>query len=79
MDNDILVVANEMQANIEAEADAIHKYGLALECVDKSTLDEATKDKVNENIAEIISDELNHIKRLYELYSLLTGIEPNKD
>ena len=35
--------------------------------------------KIVDIINEIISDELNHANKLLELYTMLTGIEPNKD
>lgn len=79
MENDILQVANEMQINIQAEGDAIEKYGIALRVVNDSNLDQNSKDEIYEEIIEIIGDEMNHIDKLKKLYTLLTGIEPNKD
>lgn len=79
MDEDILEVASEMQKNIVAEADAIHKYDDALKIVLASQLDQNTIAEITNNISEIISDELNHMERLQKIYVLLTGIEPNKD
>ena len=79
MDEDILEVANEMQKNIVAEADAIHKYDDALKIVLASQLDQNTIAEITNNISEIISDELNHMEKLQKIYVLLTGIEPNKD
>ena len=76
---DILDVANEMQINIVAEADAIHKYDNALKVIDESELDQETKIETINKISEIISDELNHIEKLKEIYVSLTGIEPNKN
>lgn len=79
MDEDILEVANQMQINIEAEADAIHKYDDAIKIVLATQLDEETKTIVINNITEIIADELNHMQKLKETYTLLTGIEQNEN
>lgn len=79
MDNEILRIANEMQFNEKAEAQAVYDYTNTIDRVLSTNLEEDTKQKVIESINEIISDELNHKEKLRQLYVYLTGIEPNKD
>ena len=74
-----LDVAHEVQENNEAEADAIKDYTRLLESIDSSELDETDKEFCRETINEIVADEMNHQEKLAMLYSMLTGIMPNKD
>lgn len=72
----------EVAKNIEAEADAIEKYSELLAVADNA-IDEVNELEfahfVHSEIAEIISDELNHIDRLKRMFSLLSGIETAED
>lgn len=77
--NDLLELAKVIQENAEAEADAIKDYTALLQLLDKTSIPEEDRDFIRENINEIISDELNHQTRLKALYTMLTGIEENKN
>ena len=80
----------EVAKNLEAEADAIEKYSELLAVADNE-IDEllAVADNeidefndlefVHSEIAEIISDELNHIDRLKRMFSHFSGIETAED
>lgn len=69
----------EVAKNIEAEADAIEKYSELLAVADNE-IDEFNDLKfVHSEIAEIISDELNHIDRLKRMFSHFSGIETAED
>ena len=72
-------VANDIQYNITAEADAIEKYNRLLELVAESDLPKMKKETIQSNIFEIIGDELNHQSKLKDLYTLVTGIKENKE
>lgn len=74
-----LCVAHEVQENNEAEADAIKDYTKLLADIDSSVLDDTDKEFCRETINEIVADEMNHQEKLTMLYSMLTGILPNKD
>lgn len=74
-----LCVAHEVQENNEAEADAIKDYTKLLADIDSSVLDDTDKEFCRETINEIVADEMNHQEKLTMLYSMLTGIMPNKD
>ena len=74
-----LAVAHEVQENNEAEADAIKGYTKLLDSIDGSELDETDKEFCTATINEIVADEINHQEQLAMLYSMLTGIMPNKD
>lgn len=74
-----LAVAHEVQENNEAEADAIKGYTRLLDSIDSSELDETDKEFCTAAINEIVADEMNHQEKLAMLYSMLTGIMPNKD
>lgn len=74
-----LCVAHEVQENNEAEADAIKDYTKLLADIDSSVLDDTDKEFCRETINEIVADEMNHQEKLAMLYSMLTGILPNKD
>lgn len=63
----------EVAKNIEAEADAIEKYSELLAVADNDL------EFVHSEIAEIISDELNHIDRLKRMFSHFSGIETAED
>ena len=76
---DILEIAKSVEFNAKAEAQAILDYTEFLNLVKKSELNEEEKVEITDIIAEIISDELNHEKKLHELYTALTGIETNKN
>ena len=79
MGNDVLEIAKFCQFNEKAEAQAVEDYTEMMKRVVDSSLEQNKKDAVIDNIMEIISDELNHQKRLGDLYVMLTGIEPNED
>lgn len=72
-------VAKLVQNNIKAEADAINDYTSFLKVLGESDLSKTTKDIVESQIYEIISDELNHQERLRLLYTYITGIKTNKN
>lgn len=72
-----LCLADEIQRNITAEADAIEKYNFLLSVVDKSEVSQLKKETLQARIYEIIGDELNHQSVLKELYTLVTGIKEN--
>lgn len=74
-----LAVAHEVQENNEGEADAIKDYTKLLDSIDSSELDETDKEFCTLTINEIVADEMNHQEKLAMLYSMLTGIMPNKD
>lgn len=74
-----LCVAHEVQENNEAEADAIKDYTKLLADIDSSVLADTDKEFCRETINEIVADEMNHQEKLTMLYSMLTGILPNKD
>lgn len=76
---DKMCVADDIQRNITAEADAIEKYNHLLDLIKDSDLSANKKEVLNSNIYEIIGDELNHQTRLQELYTLVTGIKESKD
>lgn len=73
-----LCLADEIQRNITAEADAIEKYNFLLSIVDKSEVSQLKKETLQTRIYEIIGDELNHQSVLKELYTLVTGIKENE-
>lgn len=75
----IYKIANLIQVNNEDEASAIAGYTELLHEVFVSDLSSTEKEKCFETIKEIISDELNHQKKLQELYTMLTDIVPNKE
>lgn len=76
---DKMCVATDIQYNITAEADAIEKYNHLLQLVKDSDLSKSQKETIESNVYEIIGDELNHQERLQSLYTLVTGIKPDKD
>lgn len=76
---DKMCVATDIQYNVTAEADAIEKYNRLLELVKNSDLPKNQKEVIQNNVYEIIGDELNHQERLQQLYTLVTGIKPDKD
>lgn len=69
----------EVAKNIEAEADAIEKYSELLSVADNEIDEVNDLEFVHSEIAEIISDELNHIDRLKRMFSLFSGIETAED
>lgn len=69
----------EVAKNIEAEADAVEKYSELLDVADKEIHEVNELEFVHSEIAEIISDELNHIDRLKRMFSLFSGIETAED
>ena len=75
--DEILEIAKEIQENNKDEAKAIAGYTELLRQIYNSDIDDEYKEKCNNCIQEIISDELNHQIQLGELYILLTEIEPN--
>lgn len=69
----------EVAKNIEAEADAIEKYSELLAVADNEIDEVNALEFVHSEIAEIISDELNHIDRLKRMFSHFSGIETAED
>jgi bacterioferritin (cytochrome b1) len=69
----------EVAKNIEAEADAIEKYSELLAAADNEIDEVNYFEFVHSEIAEIISDELNHIDRLKRMFSHFSGIETAED
>lgn len=69
----------EVAKNIEAEADAIEKYSELLSVADNEIDEVNDLEFVHSEIAEIISDELNHIDRLKRMFSHFSGIETAED
>lgn len=69
----------EVAKNIEAEADAIEKYSELLAVADNEIDEVNDLEFVHREIAEIISDELNHIDRLKRMFSHFSGIETAED
>lgn len=69
----------EVAKNIEAEADAIEKYSELLAVADNEIDEVNDLEFVHSEIAEIISDELNHIDRLKRMLSHFSGIETAED
>lgn len=69
----------EVAKNIEAEADAIEKYSELLAVADNEIDEGYDLEFVHSEIAEIISDELNHIDRLKRMFSHFSGIETAED
>lgn len=76
---ELLEIAKKIQDNNKDEAVAIAGYTELLRDIYNTEIDVEYKEKCNDFIQEIIADELNHQKKLQELYSMLTSIEPNKD
>lgn len=77
--DEILEIARKIQENNKDEAVAIAGYTALLKDIYNSNLEIEDKQKCNDFIQEIISDELNHQERLQELFTMLTGIEINKN
>lgn len=69
----------EVAKDIEAEADAIEKYSELLAVADNEIDEVNDLEFVHSEIAEIISDELNHIDRLKRMFSPFSGIETAED
>lgn len=69
----------EVAKNIEAEADAIEKYSELLAVADNEIDEGNDLEFVHREIAEIISDELNHIDRLKRMFSHFSDIETAED
>ncbi len=79
MEIGVIDAVGQVLYNANAENKAVSDYTFMINAVNKSDLDYDTKEKIVDIINEIISDELNHANKLLELYTMLTGIEPNKD
>lgn len=75
----LLEIAKGCAYNDKAEADAVQKYTEFIKIVQDSILDSDDKEEIIGQLREIISDELNHQEKLHEIFTKLTGIEPNKD
>lgn len=75
---EFLKIAAKIQENNKDEAVAIENYSLLLEEITASDIPSADKEKLFDIINEIISDELNHQKKLQEAYTMLTNIKPNE-
>jgi len=76
---DELTIAQAVQYNLKSEAQAIMDYTSLIEVMSNSTLDQQEKEHALSVISELVADELNHEKKLSELYNVLTGIETKKD
>lgn len=74
-----LEIARYSSMNNKDEADAIAKYTDFIIKIKSSTLSDADKSEIIAIVEEIIADELNHQKRLEEIYVYLTDIKPNKE
>lgn len=74
-----LELAKLIQFNEKSEAQAVLDYTEMLKVTLMSSLEEADKKIIEETLKELIADELNHQEKLKMLYTMLTGIEPNKD
>ena len=72
-------IAEKLQFNQKAEAQAIRDYTRLIAEINNSEIEEPDRTAFISTISELISDELNHQERLFELYVALSGIEPNKD
>lgn len=72
-------IAEKLQFNQKAEAQAILDYTRLIAEINNSELEEPDRTAFISTISELISDELNHQEKLFELYVALSGIEPNKD
>ena len=83
MEEDIKInklnIANIIEENMKAEADAITDYNNFLQCLKNSTLSKTQKEAIEKEIYEIIGDELNHQDRLKMLYTMVTSIKENKE
>jgi len=77
--NDIYEIAKLMEFNSQSEAKAVLDYTEMLKVTLMSSLEEADKKIIEETLKELIADELNHQEKLKMLYTMLTGIEPNKN
>lgn len=64
--------------NINEESNAIVKYLNLLHELEESELEEEDKKEIESVIKEIISDELNHISLLKDLFERLSEIEEAK-
>ena len=74
-----LSLAQAVEFNMKAEAQAVLDYTDMLSQTESSSLEETDKKFIKETISEIVADELNHQKKLKMLYTMLTGIKANKD
>lgn len=75
----VLEIAKSVQDNLKAEGQAISDYTSLLILIANSTLEQQEQQEVSAIINELIADELNHEKKLNELYSSLTEIEAKND
>ena len=74
-----LDIARYASMNNKDEADAIAKYTDFIIKIKSSELLDAEKSEIIAIVEEIIADELNHQKRLEDIYTYLTGIVENKE
>ena len=72
-------IAEKLQFNQKAEAQAILDYTRLIAEINNSEIEEPDRTAFISTISELISDELNHQEKLFEMYVALSGIEPNKD
>lgn len=79
METKELKIATSMQANIIEESNAIIKYNSAIAEILESDLEQFEKEEIIEELEEIIGDELNHIEKLTDLYTMLTDIKPKEE
>lgn len=76
---DKFCIANLIEYNKKAEADAITDYNNFLKALKDSDLPKNQKEVIESHIYEIIGDELNHQEVLKILYTLVTGIKEKED
>lgn len=74
-----LDIADIIEENVKAEADAITDYNNFLQRLKNSSLSKIHKEAIEKEIYEIIGDELNHQDRLKMLYVMVTSIKENKE
>ena len=69
-------LAVKLQEDMRREAEAIEGYQKDLN--ELKTFEDADAQVIFDQIEEFIQDELNHQKRLMDLYIMITGIEPKE-
>ena len=77
--DEILEIAKTIEYNAKAEAQAVLDYTELLKQINDSNIENVDKKFLIENIEEIITDELNHQKKLEMAYTMLTKIKANKN
>jgi bacterioferritin (cytochrome b1) len=77
--NDPIDVTDAVQQNIQEESRAIINYNTLLKSALASDMPDDVKREFKREIAEIVADELNHIDRLKDIYTYITGIVTAKE